>query len=280
MALFRGVYVTEGTIVDDVVLARAALLLGSSGSYISHYTAAKLFGGVVPHDPDVHVTSAGARLKTAGILGHRAKAGQRTQVWRGVRTTTALQTFLDLAQDLDLVDLVVLGDSLVKRRRFTPDALVEYVATAQGPHHRKARRAAALVRKGVDSAMETRLRLLIVFAGLPEPTVDHRIYDRDGNLTHRFDLAYLEHGLIIEYDGKQHAESTRQWHRDLERDEQLDDWEIRRLVVVANGIYSTPGQTLSRIVKAMRHRGMTVPRLSNEWRRHFPGHPGDVVVPA
>lgn len=198
--------------------------------------------------------------------------------WRGLRTTTPLQTFLDMSQVRSLVDLVVLGDSLVKKRRFTPEELVRFVSTANGPHHRLAKRAASLVRRGVDSAMETRVRMLIVLAGLPEPTVDHRVHDDRGNLLYRFDLSYLEYGLIIEYDGRQHAGSTSQWLRDIDRDEDLDDAEVRRLVVVAEDIYSRPTRTLGRIVKAMRSRGMTVPALSDEWQRHFPSRPGDAQL--
>ena len=273
--LFHGIHVANGDPVDERRLSLAALSISPNGSYLSHHSAAKLFGGAVPDDPDIHVTSPKTRAKARGISGHRAKRNQQVTTWRGIRTTSPRQTFLDMAQVLSLVDLVVLGDSLVKKKRFRPQELVAFIAGATGPHHRKAKRAAGLVRTGVDSPMETRLRLLIVFAGLPEPTVDHRIHDEHGHLLYRFDLSYLKYGLIIEYDGRQHAESSGQWHRDLDRDEQLDDWQIRRLVVVSNDIYNTPGKTLERITKAMRERGMTVPALSDEWRRHFPSRAGD-----
>ncbi|HEY9494747.1 MAG TPA: hypothetical protein VIR15_07840 [Intrasporangium sp.] len=278
--LFHGVHVPRDDVVDDRRLNEAALSICPKGSYLSHFSAARLFGGVVPDDPDVHVTSPRNRPKARGIAGHRAKRNQQVTTWRGLRTTTPMQTFLDMAQVLTLVDLVVLGDSLVKRERFTTRQLVAFVAGSTGPHHRLAKRAAALVRKGVDSPMESRLRLLIVLAGLPEPKVNHRVVDADGQLIYRFDLCYLKFGLVIEYDGRQHADSTEQWHRDLDRDEQLDDWQIRRLVVVSSGIYNTPGTTLSRITKAMRQRGMTVPTLSDEWRRHFPSRAGDVASPS
>ena len=277
--LFHGVHVPKDDVVDEVRLSGAALSICPRGSYLSHFSAARLFGGVVPDDPDVHVTSPTNRPKARGIAGHRAKRNQRVTTWRGLRTTTPMQTFLDLAQVLSLVDVVVLGDSLVKRGRFTTQQLVAFVAESTGPHHRLAKRAAALVRKGVDSPMESRLRLLIVLAGLPEPTVNHRVLDAEGQVVYRFDLSYPEYGLIIEYDGRQHADSTEQWHHDLDRDEVLDDWQVRRLVVVSSGIYNTPGRTLSRITRAMRQRGMTVPPLSDEWRRHFPSRPGDVASP-
>ena len=116
------------------------------------------------------------------------------------------------------------------------------------------------MRAGVDSPMETRLRLLIVLAGLPEPEVDHRAHDDDGTLLRRYDLSYLPFRLIIEYDGRQHAESDEQWLSDIGRDEALDDERIRRLVVVARDIYSTPANTLARIPRALRRAGVPVPR--------------------
>jgi hypothetical protein len=128
--------------------------------------------------------------------------------------------------------------------------------------------------------METRLRLLIVLAGLPEPEVDHRVFDSSGNLLYRYDLSYPRWRLVIEYDGRQHADSDEQWFADIARDEQLDDWKVRRLVVVSKDIFRTPAMTLARVTKAMRAVGMPVPALSHEWKRHFPSRPGDIATPA
>ena len=279
-ALFRGVYVSVQAPLSVRLLAEAALLLAEEGSYLSHHTAAQLWGGDVPDHPDVHVTYPRMRARCSGIAAHRPKSRQHVVRWKGLPLTSPAQTFLDLSHLLGLVDLVILGDSLVRMRRVTPDELMALAQTHRGPHSRLARRAARLVRAGVDSPMETRLRLLIVLAGLPEPTVDHRILDDEGRLLYRFDLSYPEWRLVIEYDGRQHAESTEQWHDDIDRDEQLDDWLVRRLVVVAKDIHRTPARTLARIARAMRSRGMTVPLLSDEWRRHFPSRAGDVAQPA
>jgi very-short-patch-repair endonuclease len=89
----------------------------------------------------------------------------------------------------------------------------------------------------------------------------------------RFDLSYPELKLIIEYDGRQHAEDDRQWDRDIERREELDVDEWRLIVIQAKGIYAEPGRTLDRIVEAMRARGARgLPRrLNRDWERHFPG---------
>ncbi len=49
--------------------------------------------------------------------------------------------------------------------------------------------------------METRLRLLLVLAGLPEPTVNVIVRGPDGEWLRRFDLCYPIFRLVVEYDG-------------------------------------------------------------------------------
>ncbi|WP_020145069.1 hypothetical protein [Terracoccus sp. 273MFTsu3.1] len=106
------------------------------------------------------------------------------------------------------------------------------------------------------------------------------MHDHDGTLLRRYDLSYLPFRLIIEYDGRQHAESDEQWLSDIGRDETLDDERIRRLVIVSHDLYATPAKTLARITRAMRRAGMPSIRLRDEWRRHFPSRPGDLAIPA
>ena len=142
---------------------------------------------------------------------------------RGVPISAPAAVFLELATlHQDLLALVVLGDSLVRRTRISPETLVAAAAGWSGRGSRLARRAAGLVRKGVDSAMETRLRLLIVLAGLPEPTVNFIVRDQNGDWTLRSDLSYPGLKLIIEYDGDQHRQDPQQWSRDLRRREWLE----------------------------------------------------------
>jgi hypothetical protein len=262
------------------LLARAALLLAGEGAVVSHHDAARLWGGIVPEDPYTHVTCIGRRPQIRGIRAHRAKRGQRWARHEGFAVMTPVTTFLDLAEVLDLVDLVVLGDSFVRAGRVTPEQLTEAARRHSGKGCRLARRAAGYVREDVDSAMESRLRMLIVLAGLPEPTINHKIYWADGRVRWRFDLSYPEFRLIIEYDGRQHRDSDRQWSIDIDRREWIDQNEWRIVVVISKGIYRTPAATLQRVVAGMRDRGMVVPRLSDEWRRYFPSLPDDIAEPA
>lgn len=249
----------------------AALVLPEAAA--SHHTAAELWGGVVPETTLTHLTVHGRdrRRPRQGLVLHHAKS-LRTTTLEGVLVTTPEQTFCDLAGTLDLVDLVILGDSLVRKKATTTAALVAATVRWTGPHRARARRAADLVRERVDSPMETRVRLMLLFAGLPEPIVNLQVGD-DG-VTFRLDLAWPELRLAVEYDGRHHAEDTHQWGHDLSRREWLDGNGWRIIVFRAEDVYRTPWASVVRVVEAMRTRGYEKPLTSPpaDFAEHFPGH--------
>jgi hypothetical protein len=129
--LFHDVYVDRAQTLTPLLMAQAALLV-APGATVSHHSAARLWGGVVPDDGFVHLACPNRRPQVDGIKAHRASASGRTTTWRGLVVTTPVQTFLDLAPHLGLVDLVVLGDSLVKQKRLTPEHLVEAATAHRG----------------------------------------------------------------------------------------------------------------------------------------------------
>ena len=172
---------------------------------------------------------------------------------------------------LSPVDLVVVGDRFVKLKRCTPQQLVSFCESWAGYFRRKAVYCATLVRAGVDSQMENRLRLLIVLGGLPEPEVNFKLRRADGSIRRRFDLSYPSVRLVIEYDGRQHAEDADQWQIDIERREELDDENWRLLIVTRKGIYDRPLDTLLRVRdKLIMLSYPGVPRrFTDGWQTHF-----------
>lgn len=271
----RGVWVRAGQEVDLWTRIGAALALHGRDAVVSHATAAQLYGLPVRWDPEIHLTLRRdvPRSRVAGMRPHQPRIRPRWQLIDGVRVTTPEQTFLDLARPLTLVDLVVVGDALVARGLTTRERLVEAADVWRGHGARLARRAAGFVRRGVESPQESRTRMLVVLAGLPEPTINRSFYTWTGAFLARLDLAYEAYLLAIEYDGRQHALDTRQWKRDITRRGNLDSAGWRLVVVVDDDLFRTPGQTLVRILEAMHAQGMPVPRTppSEEWRAHFPG---------
>jgi hypothetical protein len=193
---------------------------------------------------------------TPGVRSHYRRQPAQTTLSKGLPISTPEQTFLDFAAvGVPLVDLVVVADGMIKAGRTSTERLIEAAAEWSGRDCRVARRAASLAREGVDSPEETRLRLLLVLAGLPEPRVNLIIRGRDGSWRRRYDLAYEHLRLIIEYDGRQHAEDSRQWLTDIFRREELDQLRWRLVIVTSEGVYQEPLRTLERVRDALLECG-------------------------
>lgn len=143
--LFTGVY----TYADNQRMHQVAAWAGigaskDSEAVASHYTAAELWGAIVPPTSQVHVTvpSGHTTMRPRGLVVH---TGDRARVRRrGVPATSPAQTFVDMARYLGLVDLVVLGDSLVRTTHAAPADLVMAASIARTRNVRLARRAAGV----------------------------------------------------------------------------------------------------------------------------------------
>ncbi|GAA0991213.1 hypothetical protein GCM10009563_03440 [Subtercola frigoramans] len=83
------------------------------------------------------------------------------------------------------------------------------------------RTALELVREGAESRQETRLRLALLRAGLPEPELSAEMVDSSGSRIGYADMAYRNERVLVEYDGSQHRENEEQYEHDLDRDERL-----------------------------------------------------------
>lgn len=271
--LLHGVYILASVPVDAQVHAQAALLGAHAKAFASHHTAARLWGGIVPDTPQLHVSVAPGvrRSSRAQLVAHRSARTPTT--FHGIRVTSALDTFLDCARSLDLVDLVILGDSLVKKGRFTPERLRAHCAAATGRGVGHARAAAELVRSGVDSPMETRARLLRVLSGLPELETDIRFYDQEGKLLWRLDAGDRATRTGVEYDGRHHINRVENWEADIGRREQFENDGWRIVSLVSRDVFVTPGETVERLRQIFVQRGLEVGPPSDEWKRHFPGRP-------
>jgi hypothetical protein len=275
-SIFREIYVLA-CVPDSVRLrARAALRIAGPQAHASHHTAAALHDLCPPDHPATHASTPKGvpRTRTRGIEPHEANPSCRVlELPDGLRVSSPVQTFLDLAghQAVTLVDLVVVGDRLIRKELTTTTGLVKAADAWTGRGRRLARRAARLVRTGVDSPMETRLRLLIVLAGLPEPRVNLIMRWPDGSWRFRLDLSYPKQKVIIEYDGRQHGEVREQWLHDIKRLEQLHRWGWHIVRVTSEGVFDDPLDTLQRVHAIARERKVpgTPRRISDEWRHYF-----------
>ncbi|MBD8870946.1 hypothetical protein [Nocardioides donggukensis] len=269
--IFRGIWIRTDAWQETTPI-EAALALHPEGAVASHFSAARLFGLPVPDHPFEHVTvfDPDHRRYRPEIKSHVTIHPMPATSRRGLKAAHPFRTFVDLAGWVSLVDLVAIGDAMVRVLGADPESLVAYCRDSTDYYAGPARLAASYVRTGVDSPMETRLRMLIVLAGLPEPKVNHVLYDRHGNVRRRLDLSYPGIRLIIEYDGRHHIERVEQWSADLERREELEDGDWKVVVVTAADFYRHPTRTLERIRRSLVQRGWgPVPPINPAWAAYF-----------
>lgn len=243
--LYRGVYLAPGASPDLLTRCTGLAAVLPPEARFSHVTAARLYGAPLPlrlgpsgaamPDPaELHVTvPVGTTVprRRPGVVTHQRLSADVPRLVGGVAVSSPEQTFVDLATVLPLSDLVALGDYFVRDLIPRTD-LIDHVRTARARTRGivRARRAAALVREGVDSAPESHLRLIIVHAGLPEPEVNPTVYSNDGEWLGQPDLAHRRQRVASQYDGDVHRTSRRRWLQDIARDEAFRDsgWVVLR----------------------------------------------------
>jgi hypothetical protein len=254
--LFPDVYCPVGDEPPDLRLrSLGAYRLVEGRGVLSGYSAAVLLdAGCAPH-PDVpaEVTVAGGGQRVhRGLRVHRDRiaAGEPIQVG-DVRCTSSLRTAYDLGRQDDLVEAVVAVDRLANRHRFPPDLLL-HVAThyRAGPGTARLCRTLAHTNPYSGSPMETRLRMIVVRAGLPRPCVQWVVQDVAARTAVWLDLAWPEHRVGVEYEGGGHTAPV-EVLRDAGRYTRLVDrgWRIYRYT--KHDVYGDPGRIIAELTRAL-----------------------------
>lgn len=266
--VLHDLYTSEARVTFET-LVDAAIFRAPGDAIVSHHTAAVLWGGIVPPSSEVHLTvRPGTISRMVGMTMHQSADTANVMLNRR-RLTTAIRTFLDLAAYLELVDLVIFGDTLIQRGRVTAAELRTAAAAFSGRGAARARMAAELVRSGSESVRETRTRLLIVLAGLPEPVAQFKIRDETGALRAKPDLAYPQWKVAIFYDGDTHFDSTKQRKHDTVLREWLAQNGWQCVTIYVDDLFKDPLGVLRRIEAAVRANGGTACVRGVTWQRHF-----------
>jgi hypothetical protein len=149
----------------------------------------------------------------------------------GVRATTVARTLADLSRDHPRRLMVGLMDAAVQAGRCSVEELHAVLPRLFGLRGVvRARNAICVVRTGVDSPGESRARLAVVDAGLPEPELRLELWE-DSILMARGDLGYYRWLIWMEYDGFAVHVEQRIFRSDRHRDRWLTrrGWEVMRL---------------------------------------------------
>lgn len=271
VSLFRGVHVHAGESVTYLTWAMAALLTAPKDAVLSHLTALRAMGLRVGEDERIHLsTRTTATTRHERIVLHRRTAPIAVRDIGGLPVTSGPRTFVDCALRLRFVDLVIAGDWLIRHQHTTLDELVAYVHDRHLDGVCRARRAVRWLVSRSESPMETTVRLMLVFARLPQPAANMDIVDAKGRFVARGDLVYAQWGVVVEYDGRWHERSAEQRRHDRDRRERLEalGW---RVIVIVDTDLAHPARIPWRVHEAFVARGYEgpAPVTSVMWHRWF-----------
>jgi len=185
----------------------------------------------------------GIRSRNGLRVRHANLSANETIVIRRLRTTSLDRTLSDLCNQRVPVEALVVID-MALRRGLT-------VETAVGP--RRLRNLVQLAAPA-ESPMETRMRWLLIQAGLGSPEVQTDLRNDEGRFVGRVDLYYPAARLVVEYDGGNHRDRLVEDNR---RQNLLINAGFRLLRFTAADIYNRPDVVVAQVRQAQsaRNRG-------------------------
>jgi hypothetical protein len=247
--------------LDDAIdererLQMLATVLPADAAY-SHATAAALFGAPIDAPRRAHVALTPRRVlpqRAEFVVHSRLLQPDDVVVHEGLRLTSGPQTFLDLAAELPPPELVAVGDALMRRRHLSAESLQQRLARARRVRGvLRARDCAPLLSPLAMSRPESVIRYWLLVSDLPDPQPQVPIRDQWGDEVAHGDLGYEEWRVLLEYEGRQHADVD-QFGRDINRYTLMaaDGWLVLRF---AKQHIHAPWVVVDRTRRALVSRG-------------------------
>ncbi|KAA0022430.1 hypothetical protein [Antrihabitans cavernicola] len=221
------------------------------------HTAAQLHGFAVLDDPRTHVLCTAPRTsRSSGLVVHRDAVGNLTTV-RGLPTTDAARTAIELARLYGRLDALAVVDSALRRgvaRRMLDAELARQVG------NRGIRQATELVPIAnplAELPMESRTRLRCIDAGLPTP--DLQVVVRVSGMDRRLDLGWERWKVGLEYESRELHSSELAVSRDNRRHNWLTDHGWQMFYATSDQVYSDPEKFTEPIRRALEQHSMGGP---------------------
>lgn len=260
--VFRDVYMRNDAELTAAAKARAAWL--STGATLAGLSAAAVLGTKwLDAAAPAEIVRAN-RHSQRGIAAHSYRLAQgEVRSFRGMRVTTPARTAFDIGRRLSVAKSVPILDALLNATGINPADVAAVADSHPGSRGiRRLRSALDLVDGGAESPQETRVRLLLVGAGLPRPETQIEFRHLHTRRI-RVDMGWRAWKIAVEYDGIQHWEDPQQRAWDIERIALLEGagWivirisaamlkrpdvivERVRVKLVERGAYGLPGASL------------------------------------
>lgn len=198
--------------VRHALAAAATLPLLADGAVASHITAAVLHGLPVWRTglSRVHVTRSRRTGGRCGRLVHvhtaRLAPDEITELGGGGLTglvaTSPARTVVDVGRSVPFEEALVVADAALHKHLVTTAELDEALSRAgRWPGAPAARRVIAFADGRSESVGESRSRLAIRLAGLPDPVPQWKVFDADGHRVARSDFGWPLLRTVGEFDG-------------------------------------------------------------------------------
>jgi very-short-patch-repair endonuclease len=233
---------------------QAALLALGGRTFLSHHTAAAIWGLRRTLPVEVEVSVVGRRCSSRrGMRAHEIQEIDRSEIrhHEGLWVSSPARAVLEIAGTLSPGEVAAaiddgLGSKILKRRE-----LDDVLARHRG--HRGAGRLAAVLSGGAGTTI-TRSRAekaflkLIRDSGLPAPLVNEPFGRWE------LDFFWPEHRLVVEIDGYGFHSGPRAFHRDHEKDLALADARLDVRRYTRHHVVEQPASVLARVAGELARR--------------------------
>lgn len=232
-AVYRNIYLSKGDELTAATRGAAAWLWSGRSAIVGGLSAAALHGSqwIDPKLPAELYRPNGKPVD--GIVIHR------DELWddevcpvRGIPATTATRTAFDIGRRKGRVRAVIRVDALANATKLNAIDVEDLVRRHRGVRGLvQLRQVLQLMDSGAESPQETRTRLVLIDAGLPQPRTQIVVHDVFGDPFARIDMGYEEFKVGVEYDGIQHWTDPVQRAYDIDRHAKLlaHGWRIIRV---------------------------------------------------
>lgn len=251
---FHGVYAVGHMALPPLAREMGAVLACGERAFLSHSSAAALWGIRPPSDGDVEVTVVGRCAgRSKGIHMHRVTNVHPTDVRRhqNIPVASPARCLLEIAPSLADRALERAFDEVVVRRLATLREVRDLLA--RHPRRPGSARLAALADAARSTTMtrsqaEERMLALVRRGGLPEPEVNAKLG------RYEVDFLWRDERVVVEVDGYAFHGSRAAFERDRHRDAALQAAGYAVIRVTWRQLVHEPEAVLVRIATVLARR--------------------------
>jgi hypothetical protein len=258
-ALYRNVYLPKDATLTALTRARAAWLWSGGAATMTGLSAAAVLGTKWLDAGEPAELRRSNRHAPPGIVIRSYDLDDREVFVRnGIRITTPERTAFDIGRSMSVNRSIPILDALSHATNFKVADVVSHAVARPGSRGiRRLQSVSKLVDGGAESPQESRVRLLLVAAGLPRPETQIEFTDESGMARIRVDMGWREWRVAVEYDGVQHWADRYQRSWDIDRIAILEamGWAVVR---ISAEMLSRPEVIVERVRSKLRAAGCSI----------------------